>query len=178
VKQLVVSARHFSNSDDFFTGSVKFYVRGKAYGFLIPDDPSKVPGGATEIWAHRTSFDTPHSADEFGTRPYLYKGERVKFRIQPETRDGDKVAHDKAIDLRFEDGRQVPLFRKNYTPAVKKGETLKLGEFLVEVMKEDSSLSDEDIMEKIKAAVVVYDEAIAKAESVSQQYGEPAEDEK
>jgi cold shock CspA family protein len=173
----LISARHFSSSDDFFTGSVKFYVRGKAYGFLIPDDPSKVPGGATEIWAHRTSFDTPHSADEFGTRPYLYKGERVKFRIQPETRDGDKVAHDKAIDLRFEDGRQVPLFRKNYTPAVKKGETSKLGEFLVEVMKEDS-LSDEEIMEKIKAALAAYEEAIAKAERVSEQYGEPAEDEK
>ena len=50
----------------------------KAYGFIIPDrDPSE------EIWVHRTSIDTPHSPEDFPTRPYLVRNERVRFRVEP-----------------------------------------------------------------------------------------------
>jgi cold shock CspA family protein len=157
--------RSFSTSDEFLTGSVKFFIRNKAYGFIIPDDPTAA--GSSEIWVHRTSFDTPHSTDEFPTRPYLYKEERVKFRVEdPESEGMTK----KAIDLSFENGKLVPLFRKNYHLSAIKGENQRLGEFLLEVMKEDN-LTAEERMEKIKTAVAATEEAIAFAERNQQIYG-------
>jgi hypothetical protein len=78
------------------------------FGFVIPDDPLRA-GGASEVWVHRTSIDTPYSFDEFANRPYLLKGERVRFKIIP---SDDKNDNPRASDLKFENGRQIPLFRK------------------------------------------------------------------
>jgi cold shock CspA family protein len=96
-----------SVDSEFVTGTVKFYLRDRLFGFITADDPLKA--GAAEIWVHRTSIDCPHSFEEFPNRPYLYKNERVKFRVVPA--EGETQTP-KAIDLRFENGRQVPLFRK------------------------------------------------------------------
>lgn len=161
----ILSFRCFSSWEgEFLTGSVKFYIRNKAYGFIIPDDPDRA--GTEEVWVHRTSFDTPHSTDEFPTRPYLYKQERVKFRL--EDPEGDRTK--KAIDLTFANGKIVPLFRKNYHASAIKGENQRLGEFLLEVMREGST-TDEEKMEKIRLAVAATEEVIASAERNQQLYG-------
>jgi cold shock CspA family protein len=163
------SSSYFStSSDEHLTGMVKFFIRKSAYGFLIPDDPAAA--GASEIWVHRTSFESPHSTDEFPTRPYLYKNERVKFRIEID----EQGRTPKATGLTFENGKLVPLFRKNYHLATIKGEEQRLGEFLLEVMKEEG-LSDEERMEKITTAVTATEEAIALADRNQHLYG-PDED--
>lgn len=120
-----------NNDKKYITGSVKFYGRSRCYGFIIPDNIEDVPNNADEIWVHRTSFDTPYSADASPKRPYLYPGERVKFQLEmvepnntgdgvadvehptdSSTEERPKVSRPKAINLVFANGRQVPLFRK------------------------------------------------------------------
>ena len=156
--------------DDFLTGTVKFYIRKKAYGFVIPDNPTEV--GSAEVWVHRTSIDTPHSAEEYPTRPYLYKDERVKFRVEFD----EEGRTPKATDLTFENGKEVPLFRKNYHQSAIKGEQQRLGEFLLEIMKEEG-LSDEEQLEKIRTAARATQEAISTAERNQQLYGPPGDGE-
>lgn len=157
---------NYNSSDDFLTGTVKFYIRKKAYGFIIPDDPAEA--GTSEIWVHRTSIDTPHSGEEYPTRPYLYKDERVKFRVEFE----EEGRTPKAMNLMFENGKEVPLFRKNYHQSAIKGEHQRLGEFLLEIMKEEG-LSEQEQLEKIKTAVRATEEVIATAQRNQQLYGPP-----
>jgi cold shock CspA family protein len=164
------SSSSSSSDEQHLTGLVKFFIRKSAYGFIIPDDPTAA--GAEEIWVHRTSFDSPHSTDEFPTRPYLYKNERVKFRI---VMDGEGRTP-KAMDLTFENGKLVPLFRKNYHLATIKGEEQRLGEFLLEIMKEEG-LSDAERMEKITTAVTATEEAIGLADRNRSLYGPETTDE-
>jgi cold shock CspA family protein len=101
-----------SNNDasnaTYLTGNVKFYLRDRLYGFIIPDDPLAA-GGHNELWFHRTNIQSPHSFDEFPSRPYLVKHERVKFRVEDKGGDAPNAT---ATDITFENGRQVPLFRK------------------------------------------------------------------
>jgi cold shock CspA family protein len=155
--------RPFSSEEDgdYFTGKVKFYLRDKAYGFIVPDE-----NAMDEVWVHRTSLDTPHSPDEFPTRPYLQKDERVKFRME-EAAVGQSS---KAIDVLFENGRQVPLFRKNYHAAVLKGEMQRLGEAVYDILQEDD-LSDEQRLEQIKMLGTTAEENISLAAERQEQYG-------
>ncbi|KAL3938866.1 MAG: hypothetical protein SGBAC_006305 [Bacillariaceae sp.] len=156
-------------NNDFLTGTVKFFIRKKAYGFVIPDDPAEA--GSSEVWVHRTSIDTPHSGEEYPTRPYLYKDERVKFRVEFD----EEGRTPKATNLTFENGKEVPLFRKNYHQSAIKGEQQRLGEFLLEIMKEEG-LSDEEQLEKIKTAATATEEAISAAERNQQLYGPPGDE--
>ncbi|CAJ1964608.1 unnamed protein product [Cylindrotheca closterium] len=158
-----------TETDGFLTGTVKFFIRKKAYGFLIPDDP--VEAGSSEVWVHRTSIDSPHSSDEYPTRPYLYKDERVKFRVEFD----EEGRTPKATELTFENGKAVPLFRKNYHQSAIKGEQQRLGEFLLEIMKEEG-LTDAEQLEKIKTAVAATQEAITAAERNQELYGPPSDD--
>eukprot|EP00980_Cylindrotheca_fusiformis_P015013 scaffold4127_cov126-Cylindrotheca_fusiformis.AAC.9 len=159
------SAPADDDDDDYFLGSVKFFIRNKSYGFIIPDDPASA--GASEIWVHRTSIDSPnHSSDEYPTRPYLYKNERVKFRIEMD-QEGRRP---KAANLKFENGKLVPLFRKNYHQSTIQGEHKRVGEFLLKLMREEG-LDDVERMERIKAAVAATEEAIAVAERNQLLYG-------
>jgi cold shock CspA family protein len=139
---------------------VLFYLRNKAYGFINPDDdPSK------QIWVHRTSLDTPHSVEAFPTRPYLLKGESVKFRIEP----GAPGKTDKAVDVRFANGRQVPLFRKNYHASVVRGEMQRLGERTFEILKQEGSAEEQ--LELLKQAAQQAEEQIALAADKQSKYG-------
>lgn len=157
--------RCFSSSDattdgEFRTGKVKFYLRDKAYGFIIPDD-----NPSTELWVHRTSLDTPHSPDEFPTRPYLLRDEHVKFRV-------DRVhgQTDKAVQVRFANGREIPLYRKNYHASVVRGEMQKFGQAVFDILK-DGKLTDDEKMEQIKAAQGTSEELIAIAAERQMHYG-------
>ena len=161
-----------SSDGDYVAGTVKFYMRNKAYGFVIPDKPALV-GGSKDVWVQRTSFDTPHSPEEFPIRPYLYKNERVKFRFEPAPEGGSP----KATDLVFENGRQIPLFRKNYAAAAIKGECSRLGESVLEIMTDEkfANLSDAELMVKIKEAAQIAKETIGIAQSKQDMYGPSTE---
>ena len=116
------------DTNKYITGTVKFYGRQKCYGFIIPDNVNDIPNNADEIWVHRTSFDTPIPADDSPKRPYLHAGERVKFQLEEAPIVGvsndenhmdlstggesPKPSRPKAINLVFENGQQIPLFRK------------------------------------------------------------------
>jgi cold shock CspA family protein len=97
-----------SSTDDYLTGTVKFYLRDRLFGFIIPDDP--LLAKTNELWCHRTSIKSDRSFEESPSRPYLRNKERVKFRIQAPTEEERDTPV--AIDIVFENGRQVPLFRK------------------------------------------------------------------
>jgi cold shock CspA family protein len=156
-------ARPFSSDEggEYFTGKVKFYLRDKAYGFIVPDD-----GVVDEIWVHRTSLDTPHSPEEFPTRPYLQRDERVKFRVEKAAAGQSS----KATGVRFENGRQVPLFRKNYHAAVVRGEMQRLGEAVYDILRQDD-LSDDDRLEQIKMVGKAAEENISLAAERQEQFG-------
>ena len=100
------ACRRFGSHDDsdYLTGTVKFYLRDRLYGFIVPDDP--LLAKTNELWCHRTGIVSSKTFDESPSRPYLRNKERVKFRVQ---------ASDKktpvAVDIVFENGRPVPLFR-------------------------------------------------------------------
>lgn len=161
--------RTFSSDDsssvgELQSGTVKFYLRSKAYGFIVPDsDPT------SEIWVHRTSIDTPHSVEEFPTRPYLMKGESVKFRVEP----GPQGQADKAVDVRFLNGRQIPLYRKNYHASVVRGEMQRFGETVFELLKQDSSV--EEKWQQIEEAAKSAEDQIALAAERQQQNGPEVE---
>jgi cold shock CspA family protein len=118
------SGGHVSSDDDdaaqqpYLTGTVKFYTRTKLYGFIVPDDPLAA-GGNNEVWFHRTGIQSPYSFEKSPARPYLNKHERVKFRLEqplsatdPSNEENDDKKSATAIDIIFENGRQVPLYRK------------------------------------------------------------------
>jgi len=149
-----------TDKGDFLTGKVKFYLRDKAYGFIVPDGDA-----SQEIWVHRTSLDTPHSPEKFPTRPYLLRDERVKFRVERAAGKSDKAA-----DVLFENGRQVPLFRKNYHASVVRGEMHRLGETVFEILK-DEDLSDDERMEQIKLAGKTAEENVSVAAERQQEFG-------
>jgi len=153
-------------SDEFQTGSIKFYIREKAYGFIIPDDIKAA--GSADIWVHRTSFETPHSIEEHPTRPYLYQGERVKFRVKKV-----KGPTPQAMDLTFANGEIVPLFRRNYAESVIKGVHQRIGDYLIETIQNEEGLTGNEQMEKLKTAVTSAEETIATAERNQQLYGYP-----
>lgn len=183
----IVPIRFFSSLDDgsssigdhdgqIYTGKVKFYLRDKAYGFVTPDDPSF----PSDIWIHRTSIDTPHSPESFPTRPYLIKDERIQFQIEKSAGDGAGQS-DKAINVRFANGRQIPLYRKNYHAAVVRGEMQRLGQVVYDLALESqqevneeyssSSLNKEQLLAAIQEAVQMAHEQIQLAAERQEQYG-------
>jgi cold shock CspA family protein len=112
----------------YLTGTIKFYLREKLYGFIIPDDPMAA-GGNAEVWFHRSGIQSPLSFQESPTRPYLRQRERVKFRLQPRESSGNadttaevdadgkkeeniRKQNATAVDVIFENGSEVPLFRQ------------------------------------------------------------------
>jgi cold shock CspA family protein len=129
-QQQLLFRRHFSSSTDdsnhndsaqhphlpYITGTVKFYLRDKLYGFIIPDDPMEI-GGHNEVWFHRSGIQSSYSYQESPARPYLRQRERVKFRLLPrepvaENQETNGKLSATAVDIVYENGRLVPLFRQ------------------------------------------------------------------
>jgi len=183
-----------NNDDDgtYLTGTVKFYLRNRLFGFIIPDDPL-VAG--PEVWVHRTSIQTPYSFEEFPNRPYLQKNERVKFQIEYDdgNSDDNKNNNDdvigsssgdstgehserenkpKAVNVMFENGRQIPLFRKNYHAAVIRGESQRLGKDILDLFESNEmTVDDTELLDKIKELVENAKEKIQAAERNVADYG-------
>lgn len=114
------------------TGTVKLWNRQKAFGFIVPDDPS-----LADVFVHRTSIKCGLSLDESGPHyPYLRKGERVAFETEP-SRDIQR-----AVGLTFLDGRPVPLLRRDYLVVTREGVIRELGEHVLSIYGESSATGD------------------------------------
>ena len=61
------------------TGTVKFYDRGRGYGFILPDD------GGKDVFVHATALERA------GMRG-LVEGQKVSFDIEPDRRTGKTAA--------------------------------------------------------------------------------------
>jgi len=88
-----LTSRHFSSE----TGSVKFYVRRKAYRFITRDSTGD------DIFVHRTEIAGAPADDPFN--PELRTGERVKFTVK------DVNGKIFATEVTQEDGSLVPKMR-------------------------------------------------------------------
>jgi cold shock protein len=91
------------------SGTVKFYLREKGYGFVQPD------GQDRDLFVHRKSIltDVP---PEILRNPFLRAGERVLFDIELD------IDQDKAVNITWLNGDRIPPLRRNF-----------LGEWLVRV---------------------------------------------
>ena len=91
------------------TGTVKFYRRQKAYGFIVVDGGSDDSGSSVpaEVFVHRTSINARDDAKGNMFYPFLIHGERVTFDIEVLEGQNRQVAK----GLTFEDGSIVPTVR-------------------------------------------------------------------
>jgi cold shock CspA family protein len=141
-----------STSDDveFKTGIVKFYIRQKSYGFL------KADGDGAEFFCHRSSIVSPYSPSESPFHPYLKGGERVRFKVEA---DADKPLL-KAVNLTFEDGTEIPLYRDDFMKHFNRVVYNRLGEAVFEIMAKEGLDDDE----KIAQVFVAYSKAAEQVE--------------
>jgi 'Cold-shock' DNA-binding domain len=136
---------------DYVYGTVRNYLRQKAFGFVIPDGGTE----AEAIFVHRSGIKStkflPSSSST--TTPFLLSKERVRFRIVSETtttsqqqptamnpRRGKKPRagpSQAAQDLEFEDGTQIPIYRPSYVINCKKYALSNLGESVFQAMEEE-----------------------------------------
>ena len=162
--KLLMWLRPFSSSTEI-TGTVKFYLRSKAYGFITPDSPAQA--GAEEIFVHRTSIACDKSVQEFRLRPYLNKGERVRFHVE----SSDQKP--RAVDVVFENREKVPLFRNGYLKAAIEGEKTRLGEKVLELFHSTSTLADTEFAIQVKEAAKAAEAAISIAKENQLKFGPP-----
>jgi hypothetical protein len=131
-------------------------------------------------------LDTPHSPDEFPTRPYLIKNERVRFQVQSTSNNNNNnnssdnpkskmKQSEVAIHVRFENGRQIPLYRKNYHASVVKGELQRLGQAVYDILSSnddnDEVVSSQQRYQKIMEAKNYAQEQIDLAAEKQGHYG-------
>mmetsp|Transcript_4787 Transcript_4787/g.8605 ORF Transcript_4787/g.8605 Transcript_4787/m.8605 type:complete len:85 (+) Transcript_4787:75-329(+) len=72
----------------------------------------------------------------------------------------------------FENGRQIPLFRKNYHAAVIRGESQRLGKDILDLFESsEMTVDDTELLDKIKELVENAKEKIQAAERNVADYG-------
>lgn len=90
-------------------GTVKFYRRQQAYGFIEVDGGSDDPDSSfpAEVFVHRKSINAKDDAEGNVYYPFLRVGERVAFDVENVEGQNRPVAK----DLTFADGSIVPTVR-------------------------------------------------------------------
>ena len=92
------------------TGTVKFYRRQQAYGFIKVDggsDEDESSGVPAEVFVHRNSIHARDDAEGNVYYPFLREGERVAFDVERVEGQQRPVAK----ELTFEDGSIIPTVR-------------------------------------------------------------------
>jgi len=72
------------------SGTVKFYLRDKGYGFITPDNGNhnrnnNNNNNTNDVFVHRSGIATHVPIDVSASHPFLRKGERVRFDTVPDT---------------------------------------------------------------------------------------------
>mmetsp|Transcript_24152 Transcript_24152/g.29738 ORF Transcript_24152/g.29738 Transcript_24152/m.29738 type:complete len:176 (+) Transcript_24152:126-653(+) len=112
------------------TGKVKFYIRSKAYGFIISDTDN------AEVFVHRTNVAGAPGDDNMN--PILLNDEKLKFdRVSGE--DGKLIAE----NVTYEDGSLVPVYREGFLEKRSRGTKTRLGVTVYDILTEGG---DEEVM--------------------------------
>jgi CspA family cold shock protein len=116
------------------TGTVKFYSRSKAYGFIVLDR------GGDDVFVHRTALQSTSHDPRY---PYLKRGERVSFSIH--ANDGSSVPQATAVT--FVDGTPVYPLRKDFLAQMTRRVQNTIGEDVFHLFhsRESDSISIDDI---------------------------------
>jgi cold shock CspA family protein len=134
-------------STEYVYGTVRNYLRPKGYGFIVRDGVS-ADKAENLVFVHRQSIKTAKLLPPgiFGTNPvnipYLLPKERVRFRLGNVLTkgNGEKRAgpsKQEAIDLEFENGTPVPIYRNAYMSTSRKLALSGLGEAVYKFMTEE-----------------------------------------
>jgi hypothetical protein len=133
-------------STEYVYGTVRNYLRPKGYGFIVRDGVADKAENL--VFVHRQSIKTAKLLPPgiFGTNPvnipYLLPKERVRFRLGNVLLkgNGEKRAgpsKQEAIDLEFENGTPVPIYRNAYMSTSRKLALIGLGEAVYKFMTEE-----------------------------------------
>jgi CspA family cold shock protein len=145
------------------TGTVKFYNREKAFGFIQPD------GGGTDIFVHRSGIVSPLAVEESMRHPYLREGERVRFERKSDS------GLDKAVEVCWLNGNPVPPLRKGFRAAnIERAKTV-LGQQAYSILNDDT-LSEEQQNEKVRDAFAFASSIVDNAEQLIVNMGMNLED--
>lgn len=147
-----------------YTGTVKFYRRQQAFGFIQVDGGNDEDDGAvqSEVFVHRNSISARDDAEGNIYYPFLRTDERVAFEIEAGSGgDGRPVAK----DVTFEDGSIVPTVRQGYALGYRKGVTKRFGEKLFDIM-DSGEKTDEELLQLIHSYHKEASVEIVKAEEL------------
>lgn len=151
------------------TGHVKWYIRNKAFGFIVPDEEGD------DVFVHRSNIvgASNDGSQKFGT-PILIKNERVQFELSTSP-EGQPVA----LQIKAEDGSNIPVYRKGIIESQKNKVKRQMGMQIYEIL-DDDAMSEADkvsrIMEEFETAKRECDELDAKLEAQQQEGAEASEE--
>lgn len=154
-----------------YKGTVKFYLREKGYGFIIPD------GSDRGLFVHQSTIagadQLPDEVQLSTCRyPYLLENERVSFEI---IHDADRDGKEMAVQVRFVDEKIIPPERPDFLASVKDDAFLVLGEKVYDIVNN----LELNVGSKLKQIQQVHREAqatIQKAEKLIQMLGMKPDD--
>lgn len=137
------------------TGTVKFYSRNKAYGFIVPDQ------GGEDVFVHRTAFQSTSNDARY---PFLKRGERVSFSVS------DESSVPQATQVTFVDGKPVAPLRNDFLAQTTRRAQNVIGEevfYLFHNNRESKSITVDDIRSIYEDAV----KQLKEAEQLVEQLG-------
>ena len=154
------------------TGTVKFFLRNKGFGFIQPDG-----GAATDVFVHRLGIhcQPPLPAEQLTKSPrwpYLKKGERVRYSVRP-----NAAGLDQAVQVVWLNGTPIPPESTNYLGGVHERAKRLLGEAVFDVLsREQPPTTDQEILQELRAQMEMAQTTIRNAENFVRRLGmDPAD---
>lgn len=120
------------------TGTVKFFDRQKAFGFIIADEDAGVEG---DVYVRRSRI--VGASEEIPDSPSLTKDERVRFEVST-NENGKPVAH----NVTREDGKKIRIYTPEITASMKNRLKSQMGPAIFGIL-DDDALGDEEKLDKV-----------------------------